>query len=449
MAELEKLLCTDSKVESLKKINAIIENGGYSINDKITNCITEIPQRIKLELADGVLTLKAGSQVIVPNGFEEDGTTLKFDYVDIPSDKIPNISAGSISLKYAYVIQDNVYSRYFNTTQCFSGATAPTGGSYLLWYDTTNNLIKESQDGGATWLDRKYCFPVCLFSANGNQFTSIDQVFNGFGYIGSTVWADKGVKGLIPNGRNADGTLKTIEFVTNKVLVYTDIYERINQNLVLNTSFFGPQVNYSFDVENNYSYNGSNITQYCQVGYITQTATNITDFQPKLPFRAVDYNELQSLLPAGSIISSASSTSPTGFLICNGSAASRTTYAKLFSAIGTTYGAGNGSTTFNLPNYTNYQFVTSTNVSVKGTGLALGLTNGNGLTGAFVSRSNDAIMCAYTEGYNTTAGTKVSSAKIYNGSGSGTQTIGVTTDASKSGITGSVSTATLKWYIKY
>lgn len=44
-----------------------------------------------------------------------------------------------------------------------------------------------------------------------------------------------------------------------------------------------------------------------------------------------------------------SSTIPDGFLLCNGSAVSRTTYANLFSKIGTTFGAGNGSTTFNIP----------------------------------------------------------------------------------------------------
>lgn len=54
--------------------------------------------------------------------------------------------------------------------------------------------------------------------------------------------------------------------------------------------------------------------------------------------------------PAGVISMYAGSTAPSGWLICNGSAVSRTTYSRLFSAIGTTYGAGNGSTTFNLPN---------------------------------------------------------------------------------------------------
>ena len=44
---------------------------------------------------------------------------------------------------------------------------------------------------------------------------------------------------------------------------------------------------------------------------------------------------------------------PTGYLLCAGSAVSRTTYAALFAIVGTTFGVGDGSTTFNLPNYTN------------------------------------------------------------------------------------------------
>ena len=46
----------------------------------------------------------------------------------------------------------------------------------------------------------------------------------------------------------------------------------------------------------------------------------------------------------------AGNTIPAGWLLCDGSAVSRTDYAKLFSAIGTIYGAGDGSTTFALPN---------------------------------------------------------------------------------------------------
>jgi microcystin-dependent protein len=51
----------------------------------------------------------------------------------------------------------------------------------------------------------------------------------------------------------------------------------------------------------------------------------------------------------GVVVATARSTAPTGWLLCDGSAISRTTFAVLFAAIGTTYGAGDGSTTFNLP----------------------------------------------------------------------------------------------------
>lgn len=55
------------------------------------------------------------------------------------------------------------------------------------------------------------------------------------------------------------------------------------------------------------------------------------------------------LAPAGVVLPFAGSTAPTGWLLCFGQAVSRTTYAALFTALGTSYGAGDGSTTFALP----------------------------------------------------------------------------------------------------
>lgn len=52
----------------------------------------------------------------------------------------------------------------------------------------------------------------------------------------------------------------------------------------------------------------------------------------------------------GMIFPYAGSSAPTGFLLCDGSAVSRATYADLFALISTTYGSGDGSTTFNVPN---------------------------------------------------------------------------------------------------
>lgn len=55
-------------------------------------------------------------------------------------------------------------------------------------------------------------------------------------------------------------------------------------------------------------------------------------------------------MSTGMIYMYAGSTAPSGYLICDGSAVSRTTYSALFSIIGTAYGSGDGETTFNVPN---------------------------------------------------------------------------------------------------
>lgn len=60
---------------------------------------------------------------------------------------------------------------------------------------------------------------------------------------------------------------------------------------------------------------------------------------------------LTARVPTGSMLMWPTSTAPSNWLLCNGQAISRTTYAALFALLGTTFGAGNGSTTFNLPNY--------------------------------------------------------------------------------------------------
>jgi microcystin-dependent protein len=72
-------------------------------------------------------------------------------------------------------------------------------------------------------------------------------------------------------------------------------------------------------------------------------------------------------IPAGVVAQWAGGAAPTGWLLCDGSAVSRTTYATLFGAIGTTFGTGDGSTTFNLPD--------SRGRAVIGAGTGSGLTN--------------------------------------------------------------------------
>ena len=183
--------------------------------DNISNCITYIPQDIKLELNNNnTIVLKKGSIVYIPNG------TGNFDKVTITQD-VSDIADTNRETMLFYLPGQNGLGQ-MPAEYCFSGATAPTnfyGGIYAIWYDTANNLIKLTGNGGANW-DSGYSFPICLAHETTTTY-SISQVFNGFGYIGSTIFALPGVKGLIPNSRNADGSLKNIEVVQNSVKIMT------------------------------------------------------------------------------------------------------------------------------------------------------------------------------------------------------------------------------------
>jgi microcystin-dependent protein len=63
------------------------------------------------------------------------------------------------------------------------------------------------------------------------------------------------------------------------------------------------------------------------------------------------FTAVAKAVPPGTVMAYAGTTVPEGYLLCDGSSVSRTTYANLFASIGTTYGTGDGSTTFNLPDY--------------------------------------------------------------------------------------------------
>ena len=87
----------------------------------------------------------------------------------------------------------------------------------------------------------------------------------------------------------------------------------------------------------------------------------------------------------GSVTWYAGASTPENYLLCDGSAVSRTDYADLFAVIGTTYGAGDGSTTFNLPLLTDNRFIEGSDVA--GTQHKAGLPNIDGTL--YICSEND------------------------------------------------------------
>lgn len=146
------------------------------------------------------------------------------------------------------------------------------------------------------------------------------------------------------------------------------------------------------------------------------------------------------IVPTGFVIASAMSSIPSGYLLCNGGEVSRTTYATLYSKIGTTYGSGDGSTTFNLPNLTN-KFIQGN--ATAGTVKSAGLPN---ITGKVVGF--DKLNVASGAFYN-------SSNSMWNATGNSDACYDINLDASRSSsIYGNSTTVqppavTMRYYIKY
>ncbi|MGN1392611.1 MAG: hypothetical protein ACI4V7_00995 [Succinivibrionaceae bacterium] len=261
---------------------------------QITNCITEIPQDIKLELKDGVLTLKAGSKIYIPNGFEADGTTKKFDELVIASDMtgINNLdmkTTGTTFIRYENGILMNDW--LVSTFSSGSDSSSVTG----WYYNVAKNELKYYHSGVAQ--DHIVGFPLGVATLSEGVVTSIDQVFNDFGYIGSTIFALPGVKGLIPNGRNEDGSLKNTETITNNVLTYTNpdtptgnYYIQLRSNFI-SRAYANPS-SWRYDEERNIIlWNNTAKQEVLFAGNLVLSSGRVESLTPKTTFHALDYND--------------------------------------------------------------------------------------------------------------------------------------------------------------
>ena len=88
------------------------------------------------------------------------------------------------------------------------------------------------------------------------------------------------------------------------------------------------------------------------IGTATAPTPTTGDNSTKIATTTFVQNSIANV-PSGSLLMWPTTSAPSGYLNCDGSAVSRSTYSALFSLFGTTFGSGDGSTTFNLPNYTN------------------------------------------------------------------------------------------------
>lgn len=165
-------------------------------------------------------------------------------------------------------------------------------------------------------------------------------------------------------------------------------------------------------------------------GALTLAADPSTNLQAATK-QYVDTAASGSSTPSGAVMAFAMNSAPTGWLACNGAAISRTTYAALFAAIGITYGAGDGSTTFNLPDLRGY-FVRGSGTN--GDGTASG-TFGAKQADAYLNHSHSITDPGHTHQYTAPAGSPLAA-----GSSGNAFTQTSTTTSSTTGITVNTST---------
>lgn len=189
-----------------------------------TNRILEIPQDIKYTFVEKTLTIKSGTKVYSPNGFEEDGVTRKFVIKVLTKDyTYTNSFIGTYkNILVSYKNEDDVFWHDVASTSFSSGESDDLSGVKTHdWFDTKNNIIYH-YEGTSTESSGTCSLPIIQMENSGsNGFTKVANVFNGFGFIGGIRFKLPGVKFLGATGLNENGTLKT--------QVYTQ------QNIDLNT----------------------------------------------------------------------------------------------------------------------------------------------------------------------------------------------------------------------
>lgn len=259
------------------------EQVGYN---QITNCITEIPQDIKLEINNGTITLKAGSKVYNGNG------VLKTTTTDISSINANYDGQVLIALSKDF----DVLLTGFVPGETVSELPTSTA-SFKIYYNTTDKkCYLDTTDG---W--QECSLPIALGTSTVSSWVSIDQVFNGFGFVGSTIFALTGVKGLSPNGNDSLTGIKKNNIISiENILTYTcpnitanvilDLYA--NKIAINSQAFDKPTTDLIFfDEINNYNYTGLGISNDIWVGSARIENGKIVLFNPKHPISLIDKND--------------------------------------------------------------------------------------------------------------------------------------------------------------
>lgn len=253
---------------------------------QITNCILEVPQVVNMQLNGEVLTVKAGTKL-----YDASGTV-------------------------ATLNNDRTVTLTLTTkAQC-----------YVIIKKSTQSIVTASitdpklsfTDNKVMFAGEEYYLPLGLVTRDVAGKSTIDQVFNGIGYIKTNNFLLPNVKMLIAHGYNSDGTYNNVEYVTNEVMISYHTFsantimffrklssgtfqtDNISKNLYLGELNYIPAIGSSFQWYYNtqtrlwYSHEAGE-TSWIQMDYINLAVNTATGTPPIEAFRAVDYKDFANL----------------------------------------------------------------------------------------------------------------------------------------------------------
>lgn len=252
-----------------------------AIINKISNCLTKIPQDIKLSVSSGTLTLGSGSKAYSGSG----------SAINITQNLTASSSGAGSFLVFAKA--DASALVLCPLANCSSGTSDPQTEN-TVYYNTSTKTVSYYASANTP---TEVSLPLGVCTASG-QITSVDHVFNGFGFIGSVPFVLPGVACLRTGGRNADGTL------TSLASSFTQLIIPSNAEVILRTEcYLSGNNNASMVAVGSYAYNEDKnnfinisdgaLRNLCFAFSVTRDDTGrILFLTPQNVFHAVDYGDV-------------------------------------------------------------------------------------------------------------------------------------------------------------
>lgn len=305
-------------------------------NARLSNCLLSDPQKVKIEIVDGELVVKAGSILTVPYGIEDlsatytEGTTFIHENFKVVETVFTN-SQFTVWVEVQNDITDNQLTYTPNDEESFETlATVNLTANAIIMatYNVSgtvnivdNPLVEEAspnaiylrndlnkvqlvQSGNESYGEGS--LPIAKVSIrNSDSVISIIQQFKSVGYIGSTIWRNKDIRGLLTNYRNEDGTLSSIDkiYSTLDFMTLSDSTNITNSELLcgIYSLTWAKDSDYD-DVRNIWLVNDSDIKAF-PIGNITVVSGQITKFNVYDPISlSSNWNVDQKVSKSGDIM---------------------------------------------------------------------------------------------------------------------------------------------------